>query len=100
MSFRSLEEIVKKAKEEKKPFWEILLEDDMSERLVSREESMQKMGRMYEMMRRADGAYDAKAVSKSGLVGQDGERMYQYVESKKAVCGDFLGQVMAKALED
>lgn len=99
MGFRSLEEIVLKAREEKKPFWEIMLEDDMSERMVSREESFEKMRHMYRMMKEADEHYDSEGRSASGLVGQDGAKMEHLVEEKQALSGDFVGQVMTKALK-
>lgn len=99
MSFRSLEEIVKKTREEKKPFWEVMLEDDMSERMVTREDSFEKMRQMYRMMKEADEHYDGKGRSASGLVGQDGARMERWVEQKQALSGDFVGQVMTKALK-
>ena len=99
MSFRSLEEIVNKATEEKKLFWEILLEDDMAERMVTREESFEKMRGMYRMMQQADAHYDNNAMSASGLVGQDGAKMERLVEGKQSLSGDFIGMVMTKALK-
>lgn len=99
MGFQSLEEIANKAKTEKKPFWEIMLKDDMSERMVTREESFEKMRHMYHMMKTADEHYDEKASSASGLVGQDGARMEQYVQDGQSLCGDFVGQVMTRAIK-
>ena len=46
MGFHRLEEIAAKAKQEQKPFWEIIIEDDLSERMVTREESFAKMRHM------------------------------------------------------
>ena len=99
MSFRSLEEIAIKAKEENKPFWKIMLEDDMAERMVSREDSFEKMRQMYRMMQDADAHYDSNGRSASGLVGQDGAKMEQLVEQNQSLSGDFVGQVMTKALK-
>jgi hypothetical protein len=42
MSFRSLNDILTISKENNKPFWRVILEDDMEERLVSEEESLEK----------------------------------------------------------
>lgn len=99
MGFRSLEEIVLKAEEENKKFWEIMLEDDMVERGVSKEESFEKMRKMYQMMKEADEHYDGNGKSASGLVGGDGTRMEELVEQKKAISGDFIGYVMTRALK-
>ena len=99
MSFRSLEEIVVKAREEQKPFWKIMLEDDMAERMVTQEESFEKMRKMYHMMQEADKHYDANGKSASGLVGQDGAKMEQLVANKQALSGDFIGQVMMRAIK-
>ena len=61
MSFHSLEEIVSAAEQQKKPFFRIVLEDDMSERMVSEEESFLAMQAMYSAMYSADGRSDGKS---------------------------------------
>lgn len=99
MGFHSLEEIVAKTREDQKPFWEVLLEDDMSERMATREESLEKMNHMYQMMKKADQDYDARLTSASGLVGQDGERMQKYIRKGMHMSGSFMGQVTARALK-
>lgn len=99
MGFHRLEEIAAKAKQEQKPFWEIIIEDDLSERMVTREESFAQMRHMYEMMKKADREYEAELTSASGLVGKDGARMQQYLETGNSMSGSFVGQVMAKALK-
>ena len=75
MSFRSLEDILKLSREQNKPFWRVVLEDDMEERLVSEEESLEMMRRLYSAMKDADAAYDDRIKSASGLVGGDGAKM-------------------------
>ncbi len=99
MSFRSLDEIVSKCEEQKKPFWRIILEDDMEERMVSAEESMKLMEKLYLTMKSADASYDDKLMSSSRLVGQDGARMDRAVREGKVIGGDFIGVVIAKALK-
>lgn len=99
MGFHSLEEIVAKTREDKKPFWEVLLEDDMSDRMTTREASLEKMNHMYQMMKKADQDYDARLTSASGLVGQDGERMQEYIRKGMHMSGSFMGQVTARALK-
>ncbi len=99
MSFRSLDEIVSKCDEYKKPFWKVVLEDDMEERMATAEESMKLMERLYLTMKSADAAYDDKLMSSSRLVGQDGARMNRALREGRALSGDFIGEVIAKALK-
>lgn len=99
MSFRSLEDILKKCQEHNKPFWRVILEDDMEERLVSEEESYSKMQYLYTVMKEADAAYDGSLRSESKLVGGDGELMGQALKDGKVISGSFIGEVMSKALK-
>lgn len=99
MSFRSLEEILKQCKEYDKPFWKVVLDNDMEERLVSQEESYSKMQHLYTVMKEADAAYDGNLKSQSGLVGGDGEKMKQALKEEKILSGSFIGEVMSKALK-
>ena len=43
--------------------------------------------------------YDPALRSASGMVGGDGAKMRAYVQSGKTICGDYIGQVIAQALE-
>lgn len=99
MSFQSLEEILTLSKEKGLEFWETVLEEDMSERMVSREESIATMRGMYESMKKADSAYDAKLKSASGLVGQDGDKLAQARKEGRLISGDLVSQVMEKAIK-
>ena len=98
MSYNALEEIVRECQEKDLPFDEVILLDDMNERNVKREESLRSMNGMWDAMKRADRSYDGKLKSRSGLVGGAGDSMKAYVESGKALCGSFVGDVMASAL--
>ena len=60
MSFDALEQIVKQAGADGHGFFWAILEEDMEERQVSREESFGKMQQMYATMRASDAAYDRK----------------------------------------
>jgi L-serine dehydratase len=99
MSFRSIDEIVRRSGELQKPFWEIVLEDDMDERMVSGEESKTRMKQLYQAMREADLAYDRNLKSASSLAGGDGYRMEQAVSSMTVISGAFIGEVIAKAIK-
>jgi len=99
MSFRSLNDILTISKENNKPFWRVILEDDMEERLVSEEESLEKMNRLYMAMKDADAAYDDKLKSAGGLVGGDGAKMERALREGKVLSGSFIGAVISKALK-
>lgn len=98
MSYNSLEEIVRECQEKDLPFDEVILLDDMNERNVSREESIETMRGMWEAMKGAERNYAGSLQSRSGLVGGAGKTMRAYVESGNTLCGPFVGKVMASAL--
>lgn len=97
--FESLQEICEVCAEKQKPFWEVVLEDDIEERMVSRENSLQKMEDTWNAMLAAAAGYDAMLRSQSGLVGGDGGKMTDYLQSGNSLCGDFVVKVMAGALQ-
>lgn len=99
MSFKSLQEIIDKASQKKKPFWKIIMEEDVSERMVSDMDSFNTMKGMYENMREADRSYTGKQKSSSGLAGGDGKRMEEAIKAGRTISGDFMAQVMSKALK-
>jgi L-serine dehydratase len=99
MSFSSLVEIVKRSEELQIAFWEVILEDDIDERMVTREESRYKMEQLYLTMKNADAAYDKNLKSASNLVGGDGEKMNRALKEGKVLGGPFIGEVIAKALK-
>ena len=43
MSYQSFEQVLQKCHTEGKEFWQVILEDDMAERNVSKQESMEHM---------------------------------------------------------
>ena len=60
MSYNSLEEIVRECQEKDLPFDEVILLDDMNERNVSREESIETMRGMWEAMKGAERNYEVR----------------------------------------
>lgn len=99
MSFRSIEEIVRQSELQMKPFWEIILEDDMDDRMVSGDESKAKMKMIYQAMKEADLTYDKNLRSASKLAGGDGELMERALQTTTVISGTFIGEVIAKALK-
>ncbi|MBC3888560.1 L-serine ammonia-lyase, iron-sulfur-dependent, subunit alpha [Acetobacterium paludosum] len=99
MSFKSFNEIMDRIKTSNKPFWEVILEEDISESQMTRDEALTKMSRLHLAMKAADDNYDKQLKSSSQLVGGDGEKIALAVKNKAMLCGDFIGTVMEKAIK-
>ena len=99
MSYQSLEEITQLCEEKKIPFWRAVLLDDMNVRSVSEEDSFSVMSGMWDAMLRASGEYEDSLTSNSGLVGGMGGQMEQYRQKGDTLCGDFVSEVIAQALQ-
>jgi L-serine dehydratase len=50
-------------------------------------------------MRTADEEYDPSLISASGLAGGDGEKLHQYRLKENKLLGDYISQVMEKAIK-
>ncbi|MGI6107005.1 MAG: L-serine ammonia-lyase, iron-sulfur-dependent, subunit alpha [Lachnospiraceae bacterium] len=97
--FDSVGKILEEVERTGRSFWEVVLDDDCSERGATREESLASMRKIWEAMKQADAGYDGKIRSASGLVGTDGQK---YAEARKmggTLCGPFMGSVIEKALK-
>lgn len=97
--FQSLEEICRICENEETAFWQVIIEDDMRERKVSREESFHKMVTTWQAMVAAAKGYQKNLKSSSGLTGGDGAKMEEYLKHSHALCGDFMGKVITGALQ-
>ncbi|MGN0314808.1 MAG: L-serine ammonia-lyase, iron-sulfur-dependent, subunit alpha [Fusicatenibacter sp.] len=98
MSYMSLKEIEADCLEKKITFAEAVLLDDVNERGVDKETSLKMMAVMWNAMKEADQNYDASLRSHSQLVGGAGAVMKSYVEEGRAICGKFMGNIIASAL--
>ena len=99
MSFARLKEITDISNEEKIPFWEVVLRDDMKERNVSREVSFQTMDGMLTAMEEADRSYSPELKSASGLAGGDGAKLEAAHHENSELVGDFIAEVMERAVK-
>lgn len=99
MSFSKLTDIIKQADERNLAFWEVIMHDDMQERNVTDKESFDEMLEMLRAMRTADEEYDPTLVSASGLAGGDGEKLRKYRLKENRLLGDYITQVMEKAIK-
>lgn len=98
MSYTSLNEIISEAAEKQTLFWEVILQDDLEERKVTREASMELMKATWAAILHASENYEGKLKSSSNLVGGDGQRMTEYMKTKEPLTGSFPGEVIAEAL--
>ena len=94
--FTSVASMLRRAEEENKPLWEVILADDLADRGVKREASLEKMEGLWRAMKEAEADYDPARRSASGLVGGEGAVMDR---SQVGLCGPFLREVMATALK-
>lgn len=99
MSFKTLSKIAGICNSQKKEFWKVIIEDDAKERGVTEEESFAQMTKMYRAMKNADADYDPNLRSASGLSGGDGARLEAFRKQSNRLIGDFLTEVMEKAVK-
>ena len=75
MNLDSMKDILAAAQREEKPLWQIIVETDMENRGVTREDSFAKMAQAWHAMLDASNSYSGKRRSASGLVGGQGEQI-------------------------
>ena len=97
MAIESLQALVTAS--ENRDICDVIIESDCVDRGVTQAESLEKMRGLYAAIRRAQRGSDPKLRSASGMVGGDGEKMRAYVQRGKTICGDYIGEVIAQALE-
>lgn len=99
MSFVKLKQIIDISEKDEIPFWEVILQENITELSISREESFGMMKKMLEAMKNADLEYNSKLRSLSGMAGGDGGKLEEFRKQKNRLLGDFLVQVMEKAVK-
>ena len=102
MSYQSFEQVLQKCHMEEKEFWQVILEDDMAERNVSEQDSMEHMRAAWDAILLAAATYEGNLTSSSGLVGGDGRRMEEYTNNntgKESLCGEYVDECIAGALQ-
>ncbi len=98
VALNSMQEIFDRMEKSGKEFWEIVLETDIDERQVTREESLAKMLYTWQAMQDAADQYTGQRRSVSGLVGGDGLKMRQHAKRGVALSGNYVSEVIAEAL--
>lgn len=99
MAYQSLDEIAEYGKKHEEPFWRAVMLDDVNERTVTEQESVESMREMWKAMLSASEEYDETLISNSGLVGGMGGKMEEYRKKGNTLSGDFTARVIAHALQ-
>ena len=79
--------------------FDAIVKSDCVDRGVTPGASISQMTVLYNAIRRAKENYDPAQRSRSGMVGGDGARMRAYAASGKTICGEYIGSVLAQAIE-
>ena len=79
--------------------FDAIVKSDCVDRGVTPGASISQMTVLYNAIRRAKENYDPAQRSQSGMVGGDGAKMRAYAASGKTVCGEYIGSVLAQAIE-
>ena len=96
--FISVEALLSESERQRLPIWELVMRSYCEEFSVGTDEAWQRMSGRLSAMREADASYDAEQLSRSGLVGGDGERMHVYARSGGSIGGEFIGEILSAAL--
>ena len=79
--------------------FDAIVRSDCVDRGVTPGASISQMTVLYNAIRRAKEGYDPVRRSASGMVGGDGAKMRAYAASGKTICGEYIGSVLAQAIE-
>lgn len=99
MSFIGLSEMESAALRECKPLWRIVMEEHCRESHALETDAFRTMQDMFRAMKTADACYDPSLRSASGMVGGDGEKLSNYRQQGNSLLGDYLAQVVEKAVK-
>ena len=79
--------------------FDAIVKSDCVDRGVTPGAFISQMTVLYNAIRSAKENYDPAQRSRSGMVGGDGAKMRQYASSGKTICGEYIGSVLAQAIE-
>ena len=79
--------------------FDVIVKSDCVDRGVTPGASISQMTVLYSAIRRAKQGYDPAQRSASGMVGGDGAKMRAFAASGKTICGEYIGSVLAQAIE-
>ena len=97
--YDSLQVLTDKKENAKKKFWTLVMEEDAHEQGRDKKTVFSNMKAMYLAMKASDEEYNPRQKSSSGLVGTEAAKLNKRRKNKEMVCGDFVGEVMERALK-
>ena len=97
MAIESLASLMEAGQHE--DLFDVIVRSDCVERGVTPGASISEMTVLYSAICHARDGYDPNLRSRSGMVGGDGARMRAYAKSGKTICGEYIGTVLAQAIE-
>jgi len=97
MAIESLAFLMEEGRRE--DLFDVIVRNDCVERGVTPGVSISEMTVLYSAIRRAKEGYNPALRSRSGMVGGDGAKMREYAKSGKTICGEYIGSVLAQAIE-
>ncbi len=98
MSFASTSQMVEKAYESDIELYDVIIEEDMSERGVSYNDTYSHMEKLWEAMEASVVNYDGERKSNSGLSGGDGLLFQEYIRSGKNMSGGINSLAICRAV--
>lgn len=97
--YNSIEDMVRISKEEGKPLYQIILDNEVRLLESSEEEVLKRLDKRYEVMEEAAGkALTKERKTVGSLITGITRPQYEYAKSGEGLCGSFLNMVMARAL--
>ncbi len=99
MSFVSCQELLAAAKAAGKPLHTVILESDLAESDLTREDSLAQMRHLWSVMQATSADYNPCQKSHSGLSGGDAAKVSAASAAGTLLGGDYLNIVIAEALK-
>lgn len=97
--YRTLVEIENVCLERNIDYADAIILAEVSDSGCEGHDCRRKMTEMWNAMESSAANYDGALVSRSGLVGGDGEKMSRYTDEGRCMAGDLIGKVIATALK-
>ncbi len=99
MSYSSIQTMLLDAEAKNLPLDEVIVQSDLSESGLTKDETMRNMQRMWEIMQRTSAQYCAADRSNSGLAGGDAKKLEEAIGTDILYTDGYMAQVMAEALK-
>lgn len=99
MSFTSLKTLIEDANNLKTPIYQVMINNEMELRGISESELLAAMGEQFDVMLESvrKGTQEL-TMSKTGITGGDGYRVYQYAQKGESIVNPFSLEVVANAM--